>query len=66
MHNTLVIMWPPCQEEWRHEVSLLDCLAGCCSMTPGLTSRAVAEDTTHMSMLCHYQMAVWSCHLRGP
>ncbi|GMH45684.1 hypothetical protein BSKO_13647 [Bryopsis sp. KO-2023] len=19
-HNTLVIMWPPCQEEWRHEV----------------------------------------------
>ena len=27
MHNTLVIMWPPCQEEWRHEVSLLDCLA---------------------------------------
>ena len=23
-HNTLVIMWPPCQEEWRHEV----CCAG--------------------------------------
>ena len=21
-HNTLVIMWPPCQEEWRHEVGL--------------------------------------------
>ena len=20
-HNSLVIMWPPCQEEWRHEVS---------------------------------------------
>lgn len=19
-HNTLLIMWPPCQEEWRHEV----------------------------------------------
>jgi hypothetical protein len=19
-HNTLVIMWPPTQEEWRHEV----------------------------------------------
>lgn len=33
VHNTLVIMWPPCQEEWRHEVSLLSCLAGCCSMT---------------------------------
>lgn len=21
-HNTLVIMWPPTQEEWRHEVRL--------------------------------------------
>ena len=25
-HNTLVIMWPPTQEEWRHEVE------HCCQM----------------------------------
>jgi alkylated DNA repair dioxygenase AlkB len=19
-HNSLLVMWPPCQEEWKHEV----------------------------------------------
>lgn len=24
-HNSLAIMWPPCQEEWTHEVSGVSC-----------------------------------------
>lgn len=27
-HNTLVIMWPPMQEEWKHEVRLLKASIG--------------------------------------
>lgn len=28
LHNTLVIMWPPCQEAWKHEVGAEGLLVG--------------------------------------
>ena len=63
-HNTLVIMWPPMQEAWKHEVSPANTLClSLCSLTP--TSAPAfqvmqVQNWLQMSLLCsspHGQMA---------
>ena len=58
-HNTLVIMWPPTQEEWRHEVSPSRCRAvrmnqvndkHVCMLLPGARLRLSITES-HMKAL---------------
>ena len=55
-HNTLVIMWPPCQEEWRHEV--------CCAGSHHIVywSDAMLVRVTYPAM----HVGPLSCVLPGP
>ena len=73
-HNTLVIMWPPMQEAWKHEVSPANTLClSLYSMTPtsALAFQAMQlQNWLQISLLCsppHGQMAcihqMRPCHL---
>ncbi len=64
-HNTLVIMWPPMQEAWKHEVSPADTLClSLYSLTPAsaLAFQAMQlQDLLQISLLCFFPHGHMAC-----